>query len=131
MTLSMPVLALRGLVLIVSIWLFVFLLGPYQTLPFELGMSDKEAHVLTFYCFASLLLLSTNTTRRGSVLLFCITISAVAEVLQTSTGRDGNVADFLASSLGSTMAVLPTLIGFMRQKFKRNVADNKHLQIRL
>jgi VanZ family protein len=85
----------------------VVALGPFQGAEQSFGLTDKEAHFATFYGLTFIALAAFPRIRKWDVAVAALAFGGLIEVLQTLTGRDGDILDWVADSLGIVMAVAP------------------------
>lgn len=88
----------------------VVALGPFQGAEQSFGLTDKEAHFGTFYGLTFMALAAFPRVRKWDVAVVALAFGGLIEVLQTMTGRDGDILDWLADSIGIVMAVAPMYI---------------------
>jgi hypothetical protein len=96
----------------------MLMLGPFQGLEGELGLTDKAAHAIAFYvatlgCFAAL-----PNMRRTETGLMMLVFGASVELIQGLTGRAMSLSDFLADSVGVAAASLPAAVERWRYSLK-------------
>lgn len=101
-------------VLLFTVGVLVF--GPFQGAEGKLGLSDKEAHALAFYAIAFMLLVAIPRLRKWDVAILAIAMGGMVEVVQTMIGRDGDIFDWLADSVGVMMAVVPMVFEGIRAR---------------
>lgn len=85
----------------------ILALGPFQGAEESFGLTDKEAHFGTFYGLTFLSLAALPRIRKWDVAVAALAFGGLIEVLQTVTGRDGDILDWVADSFGIAMAVVP------------------------
>ncbi|HVZ29118.1 MAG TPA: VanZ family protein [Asticcacaulis sp.] len=85
----------------------ILALGPFQGAEQSFGLTDKEAHFATFYGLTFMALAALPRIRKWDVAVAALAFGGLIEVLQTMTGRDGDILDWLADSFGIVMAVAP------------------------
>jgi VanZ family protein len=97
----------------------VLLLGPFQGAERLIGLSDKEAHAIAFFCLTAAALLAAPRIRRNDLALVVIALGASSEVAQTLVGRNGGVDDLLADCVGVFAAWAPTYVEHFRRRLRR------------
>jgi VanZ family protein len=85
----------------------VVALGPFQGAEESFGLTDKEAHFATFYGLTFMALAAMPRIRKWDVAVAALAFGGLIEILQTMTGRDGDILDWLADTIGIAMAVVP------------------------
>jgi VanZ family protein len=108
--------------IVVSVSILVF--GPFGGAEEHFGLTDKEAHTLAFYTLTALGLLAMPRVRKFDVVLALMTFGALIEVVQTFIGRDGEIGDWLADSLGIGLAYAPMLFEKARLMVRGEQADH-------
>ena len=112
-----PRLIRLGLYAVATVILLVLCLLPSQDLP-DTGTGDRFEHTAAWFVLTITgYLLAPN--RRLAIPAFALAYGVLIEVLQASavTGRHGDLADFLADSLGVGLAVLVFLaVGWLRRR---------------
>ena len=103
---------------IISLAVAILVFGPFGGAEQQLGLSDKEAHALAFYVLSTLGLMAMPRIRKWDIALVCIAIGAAIEIVQTFVGRDGDIFDWLADTLGVFMAVVPMAFENVRGKLR-------------
>ncbi|WP_168076529.1 VanZ family protein [Caulobacter sp. SSI4214] len=83
-----------------SVTVAVLTLGPFQGAESHFGLTDKEAHALAFGGLLAVSFLAFPRMRRNDLAIAALVLGAAIEVAQSFTGRDGNVADWLADAFG-------------------------------
>ncbi|MFP1130227.1 VanZ family protein [Asticcacaulis sp. W401b] len=112
---------LRGVQVCVGILFIVIAvltLGPFQGAESQFGLSDKEAHLLAFFCLTLLLQAALPSSRRILIIVSLLGFGALIEVVQFFTGRSANVFDFTADAVGVAMASVAALFEKLRMHFK-------------
>ena len=87
--------------------IFVVTLGPFQGDEKYVLLSDKGAHGLAFYGLAVAAIFAFPRVPRWSIILVCSFSGGLVEILQGMTGRDAELLDWIADSIGAVMAVAP------------------------
>ncbi len=95
-----------GLGLVLTV-VTIVALGPFQGLETSFGLTDKEAHFATFYGLTFMALAAMPRIRKWDIAVAAIGFGGLIEVMQTLTGRDGEILDWVADSFGIIMAVAP------------------------
>jgi VanZ family protein len=85
-------------------------LGPFQGAEQSFGLTDKEAHFATFYGLTFMALAAMPRIRKWDVAVAAVGFGGLIEVMQTLTGRDGEIMDWVADCFGIVMAVAPMYI---------------------
>lgn len=117
------VVAARVSLLIGTLSVVVLTLGPFQGAESNFGLNDKEAHAIAFGGLLAASFLAFPRMRRNDLLLSALVIGAAIEVAQNITGRDGNVADWLADAMGILLVHGASLI----ETFRKLVRESGHL----
>jgi hypothetical protein len=102
-----------------GIGLCVLLLGPFQGLEREFGLTDKEAHVSAFFCLTAALFAVAPKWRRLDLGLMALAFGLTIELLQGMVGRSMSVSDFVADALGVGAALAPGVIEQLRYQRRR------------
>ena len=92
----------------------VVLLGPFQGLEREFGLSDGAAHAMLFYLSTLGAFAAFPQRRRTDLALGMLALAALTEALQGLTGRSMSVGDLAADALGVAAAAAPALIERLR-----------------
>jgi VanZ family protein len=90
------------------------LFGPFQGAEAVFYLTDKQAHVLAFFALTTLSLAAAPRIRRGDLALVIVALAGATEIAQACVGRDGNVADMAADSIGVLLAWAPTHVTAIR-----------------
>jgi VanZ family protein len=90
----------RLALLVGSLTVAVLTLGPFQGAESHFGLTDKEAHAIAFGGLLAVSFLACPRMRRNDLAIAALVLGAAIEVAQTLTGRDGDVADWLADAFG-------------------------------
>jgi VanZ family protein len=98
-----------------SLTVAVLTLGPFQGAESHFGLTDKEAHAIAFGGLLAVSFLACPRMRRNDLTLAALVLGAAIEVAQSFTGRDGNVADWLADALGIGVIYGASLIEQLRK----------------
>lgn len=85
----------------------ILAVGPFQGVEESFGLTDKEAHFATFYGLTFMALAALPRIRKWDVAVAALAFGGLIEVLQTVSGRDGDILDWLADGIGIAMAVVP------------------------
>ena len=107
----------------IDIWARVFLvaggltcavgmIGPFQGIEHALVPWDKAAHFVAFYGLTSLLFMAFPERRRLDLTMLAILAGCGIEILQGAAGRDSEIGDILANSLGALAVLAP---GYLEQ----------------
>lgn len=111
------------LILIGSIsGLLILLLGPFQGGEHKIGLTDKEAHFFSFYILTIISLAVLQKIRKLDIAIGIIMFAVLSEVLQGLTGRDADLFDLLADSIGIVTAVLPL---YLRNAFPKSDSERR------
>ncbi|ESQ84932.1 hypothetical protein AEAC466_07700 [Asticcacaulis sp. AC466] len=89
--------------------------GPFGGQEARIGLTDKEAHVLSTFVITCLAILALPKLRKWDVALLCLVGGGLVEVVQTMTGRDGDMADWLADAFGVALVMIPMTVQSMRR----------------
>jgi VanZ family protein len=111
---------LRVAAFAVAVAVLLFLcLAPSRDLPPE-HLWDKAEHGIAWFVLAGLGLLLAPW-RPQTIVLFAVALGALVEVLQAAMpfGRDGDIRDLVADSIGVALAVL--LWALVRRRLRRSV----------
>lgn len=108
-----------------------FMLGPLQGLERMFGLSAVMVHALAFYMLSLLLFAIAPRIRRTDLALIAFGMAFLIGLLQLLVGHPSNTAAWLASALGVTAAVAPSLLERLRHHFRNHyyirVTDAQHL----
>lgn len=110
----------RTAVCCLALTMAVLMFGPFQGLEGELGLTDKAAHGTAFYLLTVGMFACFPRNRRTDLGLIVIAIGAGTEVIQAMVGRDGNLPDFAADSVGILAAMLPATVERMRISMRQS-----------
>jgi VanZ family protein len=113
-------LLVRGCLVVLTISICVLVFGPFSGDEASFGLTDKEAHVLAFYVLTALGLAGLPNLRKWDVALMCVAVGGLIEVIQPFVGRDGNIADWVADSLGVGLCIAPMLMGSLRALMRQS-----------
>ncbi len=94
--------------------LAVLLLGPFQGAEHLINLDDKSAHALAFACITVTAFVAFPRLRRWDMALALIALGGALEVAQTLAGRDGEIGDLVADSIGCLAIYLPSKIENLR-----------------
>lgn len=97
---------IRWVALAALLCLLVLMLGPFQGMEREVGLTDKPAHSLAFAVITAALFLNWQRGSRLQIAGAAIAIATCVEVLQAVTGRDAELADVMAGGLGVAVVAL-------------------------
>jgi len=103
-----------------AVGLAILMLGPYQGLEIEFGLSDKPAHAIAAFFVAQGLFLVAPRWRRLDLALIVLLSGAVIEVAQALTGRSMSLSDFAADVLGIAVALMPGAIEQLRRHVRQS-----------
>src|SRR5689334_3759730 len=92
----------------------IALTGPVKYRDLGLPFPDTVAHALLFYGLSTLMLGALPRSRTFDLALALVAIGAASEVAQGLVGRDMELGDWIADSLGVGAAFLPTVIARFR-----------------
>lgn len=109
MRLLTPLSLARACFFLAAVGLVVVLIGPFQGLERNFGLSDEFAHGLAFYAFTVGLFVVLPRFRRIDIALAGLALAASSEIAQSFTGRSGSFSDFTADALGILCAVSPAI----------------------
>lgn len=98
------------------------MLGPYQGLEHEFGLSDKAAHALAFYLATLGAFAALPNMRRTETGLLMLVFGAGVELVQGATGRSMSLTDFLSDSVGVAGASIPAAVERWRYAMKAEKA---------
>jgi hypothetical protein len=115
-----PNLVLKGLrlaAIVCGIAMVGLLLGPFQGLEKQFGLSDHAAHAIAAFAVCMGLFAVCPRWRRKDVALIVIGLGAAIEVVQGLTGRSMSLSDLLSDMVGVVIALIP---GYIEQ-FRRLV----------
>jgi VanZ family protein len=109
------VLTARWLLLAAGLVCAFGMLGPYRGLERAFVPWDKAAHFIAGYGVTLLMFAGFPQRRRLDLVVLAAFAGAAGEVLQTLTGRDGEVGDFVADTLGAIAVYAPIWLERLRQ----------------
>lgn len=109
-----PKILARGLLLLATLVCGVGMVGPFQGAEQALVPWDKAAHFMAFYGLTILLFSAFPTRRRLDLAVLAIFAGAAIEVAQTLTGRDGEIGDLCADTLGALAVLAPVWLEHLR-----------------
>ena len=93
----------------------VLVFGPFGGAEAKFGLTDKEAHALAFFGLTSFSILAAPRLRKLDIALFLVGVGGLIEIIQSLVGRDGELLDWLADSVGIALSVVPMYFeGFRR-----------------
>lgn len=115
---SKAVFLVRMAVVLLAIVLSVLMFGPFQGREQDLGLSDKEAHVLAFFVFTLLAVTAFPRVRKWDIGLACLVIAGLSEVIQLFTGRSASLYDWMADATGVVMAIAPMTFASLRSQMR-------------
>ena len=95
------------------------MMGPFQGAEQAFVPWDKAAHFIAFYGFTILLYASFPYRRRLDLTLIAVLVGAGVEVVQTLTGRDGQLGDVLADAVGAFAVIAPLWVERLRSESRR------------
>ncbi len=120
-----PILA-KGLLLAAFLVCAIGMVGPFQGVEHALIPWDKAAHFIAFYGLTILLFTAFPTRRRLDLVVLAIFAGAAIEVAQTLTGRDGEIGDLCADTLGALAVLAPVWLEHLRfPRAERRVSRQK------
>jgi len=96
----------------------ILVFGPFGGAEQSFGLTDKEAHAIAFYVLCTLGLMAMPSVRKWDVALCCLAIGGAIEVVQANIGRDGDIFDWLADSVGVSMAIVPMVFESARRQLR-------------
>jgi VanZ family protein len=102
-----PTLVARILLAVAALVCVVGMVGPFQGAEEALIPWDKAAHFVAFYGLTSLLYVAFPRFRRVELTLVAIFAGCGIEIAQGVSGRDMDVADIFANSLGALAVLTP------------------------
>lgn len=109
MRLLSPLSLARVCFCLAAVGLVVVLLGPFQGLERNFGLTDEVGHGFAFYAFTIGLFVVLPRFRRMDLALAALALAALSEVAQSITGRTGSFSDFTSDALGILCAVSPAI----------------------
>jgi VanZ family protein len=109
------VLTARWLLLAAGMVCAFGMLGPYRGLERAFVPWDKAAHFIAGYGVTLLMFAGFPQRRRLDLVILAAFAGAAGEVLQTLAGRDGEVGDFVADTLGAIAVYTPIWLERLRQ----------------
>lgn len=115
---SQAVFMVRMAVVLLAIVLSVLMFGPFQGREQDLGLSDKEAHVLAFFVFTLLAVTAFPRVRKWDIGLACLVVAGLSEVIQMFTGRSASLYDWMADATGVVMAIAPMSFASLRSQMR-------------
>lgn len=86
------------------------MLDPLPSIDGLVGPWDKVAHFMAFYGLTLLLFTACPRRRRLDLMLLAIFAGAAVEVVQSFTGRDGELSDLLADTAGAFAVLFPVYL---------------------
>jgi len=86
--------------------LLILMLGPFQGAERNFDLSDKSAHALAFAIITSALFLNWLKRSRLQIAGASLAIAVLVEMVQAMTGRDAELGDVLADSVGIAIIVV-------------------------
>jgi VanZ family protein len=107
--------AARWLLLAAGLVCAFGMLGPYRGLERAFVPWDKAAHFIAGYGVTLLMFAGFPQRRRLDLVILAAFAAAAGEVLQTLAGRDGEVGDFVADTLGAIAVYAPIWLERLRQ----------------
>jgi len=84
----------------VALCLAALMIGPFQDLEDEVGVSDKLAHAAAFALIAATLFLNWRAGSRIQITAVALVIGVSVEAIQGATGRDMETSDIVADLAG-------------------------------
>lgn len=93
----------------------VGMLGPFAGAERAFVPWDKAAHFMAFYGLTLLMFSAFPNRRRLDLAVLATFVGAAVEILQTLTGRDGELGDALADAAGAFAVLVPVWLEWARQ----------------
>jgi VanZ family protein len=109
------VLTARWLLLAAGLVCAFGMLGPYRGLERAFIPWDKAAHFIAGYGVTLLMFTGFPQRRRLDLVVLAAFAGAAGEVAQTLAGRDGEVGDFVADTVGAIAVYAPIWLERLRQ----------------
>jgi len=110
-----PLILARLICCVAFLTVAVLVFGPFGGAEEKFGLTDKEAHALAFFGLTSLSLLAMPRLRKLDVAICLVGIGGLIEIIQSLIGRDGDIMDWLADSIGISLSVVPMYFEWIRQ----------------
>jgi VanZ family protein len=104
----------RVALLVAGAALFVFMVGPFESLEQKLFPWDKAGHFLAFYVIAAVSLIAFPGIRRGDMALGIVFFAISTEIGQWVVGRDFQLGDIAADIAGMCGALAPSYFERLR-----------------
>jgi VanZ family protein len=104
----------KGLLVLAFLVCAVGMVGPFQGVEHVLVPWDKAAHFMAFYGLTILMFTAFPTRRRLDLVALAAFVGAAIEVAQTLTGRDGEIGDLCADTLGALAVWAPVWLEHLR-----------------
>ncbi len=109
-----PKIIARGLLLLAALVCCIGMVGPFGGIEEALVPWDKAAHFIAFYGLTILLFSAFPTRRRLDLVVLAIFAGAAIEVAQQISGRDAELGDLFADSLGALAVLAPVWLEHLR-----------------
>ena len=90
----------RWISLLATTALLILMIGPFQGAENASGVSDKFAHVVAFAIITASAFLNLRKAGRLEAAVLALVVAVAVEIVQGLTGRDADVRDVVADSLG-------------------------------
>lgn len=97
---------IRWMTAIAVVGLLGLMLGPFQRIEQESGISDKVAHILAFGIVTVALLVNFRHLSPWTVASLAFALAILVEGGQGLLGRDAELADLFAGSIGIAVVTL-------------------------
>jgi VanZ family protein len=103
------------------------MLGPFRGLEKHIVPVDKAAHFIAFYGLTVLAFSAFPKRRRMDLVVLAVFAGAAVEVIQSLTGRDGEIGDLVADAAGAFAVFAP--IWLERRRELRTERRSAHLVV--
>lgn len=124
-------LAARLLLLTAALTCAIGMVGPFQGIETALVPWDKAAHFIAFYGCTALLFVAFPHRRRTDLVVLAACAGCGLEVAQYFSGRDSELADVAADSLGAVAVYLPTWLEQIRSAARGEVRRERRRRVRI
>lgn len=104
----------RMLLLAGALTCAIGMVGPFQGVETAFVPWDKAAHFIAFYGCTSLLFVAFPHRRRLDLVVMAACAGCGLELMQFFSGRDSEISDVAANSLGAFAVFLPSWLEQMR-----------------